>query len=109
MEPFTWLSLTAIDPWRTSAVHQLCPYFVHKAIENPDLAIDLLELLLIRSFILMSTAVCFGKIARLSLRAQMWTCPMNIGRDNVYRISFIRELISFDTEARGTNGKTINF
>lgn len=86
MGPFTWLGLTATDPWRASAVHQLRPYFVHNAIENPDLAIDPLELLIIQPFILMPKC-----LEKNPTRANA-TCLMKRDRScllYVYCISFI--------------------
>lgn len=64
MEPFTWSSLTAADPWLASAVHQLRPYFIHNVIENPDSTIDPIELLIIQPFTRMPNAVAYSKNSR---------------------------------------------
>lgn len=110
MGPFTWLGLTAADPRRASAVHQLRPYFVRNAIENPNPAIDPLELLIIQPFTGMPSAVGFGKFAKKSFAidgyglSKMWSminplsridsCNIEIGDSNRDVINFWLNLIN---------------
>lgn len=96
MEPFTWSSLTAVDPWLASAVHQLRPYFMHNVIENPDSTIDSVKVLIIPLFTRMPNAVAYGKNSRKKLLA------INLGKtriDHVYiYIFFYRNVISFNVQ-----------